>query len=213
MQRLPEFFTRAAETAWWQHHARLYALLMSHRTVLVTGRGPQGVLTTEQAIVGPMPWADVLHRTWLIYLVALLYLLSALSVFQRHHSTPGTLLAFFFVACAFYFISAAPIVSRSVTLQPGYFQFLTVCLYAAAGGLITLVHFAFVFPAPKAVLRIWPWLPGIGHGYFGSTVILYVTGIIAFGATFPFFCLGATFATGGISSWTLCSLPSIWRQL
>lgn len=62
VQRLPEFFTRAAETAWWQQHARLYALLMSHRTVLVTVRGPQGVLTTEQVLVGPMPWADVLHR-------------------------------------------------------------------------------------------------------------------------------------------------------
>jgi len=108
VQRLPEFFTRSAETAWWHHHAQLYTLLMSHRTVPVTVRGPQGVLTTEQAIVGPMPLANVLHRTWLIYLVALLYLLSALSVFQRHRSLQGTLLAFFFVACALYFTSAAP---------------------------------------------------------------------------------------------------------
>lgn len=188
VQRLPEFFTRSAETAWWQQHARLYGLLTSQRMVQVIVRGPQGVLTTEQARVGPMPWADVLHRTWLIYLVALLYLLSALSVFQRHRSLPGTLLVFFFVACALYFTSSAPIVSRSVTLQPGYFQFLVTCLYAAAGGLIALVHFAFVFPAPKAILHRWPWLPGILYGYFGGTVILYGTGLIAFGATFPFFC-------------------------
>ena len=36
VQRLPEFFTRSAETAWWQHHARLYALLTSQGG---TGRG------------------------------------------------------------------------------------------------------------------------------------------------------------------------------
>jgi hypothetical protein len=121
--------------------------------------------------------------------VALLYLFSALSVFQRHHSLPGTLLACFFVACALDFTSSAPIVSRSVTLQPGHFQLLVACLYAAAGGLIALVHFAFVFPAPKAFLRHWPWFPGILYGYFGGTVTLYGTSLIAFGATFPFFCL------------------------
>lgn len=58
--------------------------------------------------------------------------------------------------------------------------------------MITLVHFAFVFPEPKTFLKRGPWVPyllcGILYGYYGITVILYSLGVTAFGTTFPLFC-------------------------
>lgn len=188
-QRLPEFFTPRAETLWWQQQARLYHLLRAQQTVRVALTGPNGLPSTVQARVGVMPLSEVLHRTGLIYLVALLYIISGLAVFHRHASTTGALLAFFFLACALYFISSAPVVSRSLTLHPGYFKLFIKCIYAAAGGLITLVHFAFVFPRPKAILTRHAWLPWLLYGYFLLTVTLYLAEVIAFETTFPFFCL------------------------
>jgi hypothetical protein len=96
--RLPEFFTPAAETAWWQRQESVYALLTSQRTVQVEVMGQGGRSTIEQALVADMPLSEVLHRTWLIYLVAFLYVVCAFSVFRRHRSPPGMLLAFFFLA-------------------------------------------------------------------------------------------------------------------
>lgn len=57
---------------------------------------------------------EVIDKIWLIYFVALLYIYCALSVFRRSHSPPGSILTFFFLTCARYFISAALVVSRSL---------------------------------------------------------------------------------------------------
>jgi signal transduction histidine kinase len=126
-------------------------------------------------------------------------------VFQRHRTFSGSLLAFFFLACALYFISSAPVVSRSVTLNPVAFQILVAVLYASAGGLISLVHFAFVFPEPKEIVRKHAWFPALLYGYFVVTVTLYLGGIIAFGTTLPFFCLWILIMVGAF-------LHSLFRE-
>lgn len=133
-------------------------------------------------------WRGSKRRAWL-YLVALIYLITAVLVFQRHRSTSGSLLAFFLLSGALYFISAAPVATRSLTLSPLSLKILVRSVYLSAGGLITLVHFAFVFPKPKEILKRFPAIPYLFYGYFLLTVILYFSGIIAFGATFPFLCL------------------------
>jgi signal transduction histidine kinase len=188
-RRLPEFFAPAAETHWWQQHARVYETLVSHDVVRVVWHDRDGPPKQAQLAVGFLSGLNILMRTWLIYLVAGLYCLTALLVFQRHRSPPGIVLTYFLFACALYFVCSAPVVSRSVTLRPGLFRLLTTALYIAAGGLITLAHFAVLFPRPKALVQRYPESLAVLYGYFGLTVLLYLTGITAFGTTLPVFCL------------------------
>lgn len=155
-RRLPEFFTPSAEAGWWQMQEWVYDLLRQRETVPVEMQSKEGLLVKELARVGRLSRADVFERLWPIFLVSFLYLLSAFSIFQRHQSPPGTTLAFFFVACALYFTCAAPVVSRLGALPPLPWKVLIAVLHIAAAGLITLVHFAFVFPQPKSILQKHP---------------------------------------------------------
>lgn len=186
-RHLPEFFTPTAEAKWWQLHEQVYNLLRTQRVTSVTVTDRLGRARTEQVWVESLSLMEALNRTWLIYLVAFIYVISALSILQRHPSSPGSILAFFFVACALYFTLAAPVVSRPLTLPPLVFQVFIAALHTAAGGLITLVHFAFVFPEPKPLVQRYPWLFSALYGYYGLTTILYLSGLTAFGTTFPFF--------------------------
>ena len=196
--RLPEFFTPRQEKDWWQRHEKLYSLLTERDSVRVEFSDNAGTAREVEAIVTPMSFFLIIKRTGLIYFVALIYLLSAGSVFQRHRCLSGTLCAFFLVSTAIYFISAAPVVSRPLTLHPLLFRILIKSVYIAAGGMITLVHFAFVFPRPKEILRRFPRLSHIFYGYFLVTVILYLSGLIAFGATFPFLCFWIAVMVGAL---------------
>ncbi|MGE0681466.1 MAG: sensor histidine kinase, partial [Candidatus Binatia bacterium] len=129
-------------------------------------------------------------RTWLIYLVVGFCLGSAMAVFRRHHSSQGTILAFFLLACALYFAASAPVVARSVTLAPAMFRLFVVMLYTAAAGFVTLPHFALVFPEPKPFLKTYPWLAYAPYGCFLLATIPYFFGVSAFGSAFPLLSLG-----------------------
>lgn len=186
---LPEFFSPAGEADWWKMHERVYGLLETKGKVEVALSRDGEDSLKSQAQVGFIPFFVILKKTWLIYLVAAIYLITAISVYRRHETTPGLILTIFFLACSAYFASSAPVVSRVVTLHPTSFKFLTKALHLSAGGLITLVHFAFVFPEPKPILKKYPWLPYFLYGYFFLAAFLYFSGITAFGTTFPFFCV------------------------
>lgn len=196
--RLPEFFTPRQEKDWWHRHEMLYRLLTERDSVRVKFSDNTGTAREVEARVTLMPFSLIIKRTGLIYFVALIFLLSAGSVFQRHRCLSGTLCAFFLVSMAIYFISAAPVVGRSLTLNPLLFQMLIKSVYIAAGGMITLVHFAFVFPRPKEILTRFPRLSHIFYGYFMVTIILYLSGLIAFGATFPFLCFWIALMAGAL---------------
>lgn len=186
---LPEFITSKEEGNWWQMHESVYSLLEGRSEVEVELSRKGEDSAKGQAQVGFPALFEIVKRTWLIYLVALIYLISAVSVYQRHFTTPGLLLTVFFLACSAYFACSAPLVSRSITLHPAYFKFLIKALHISAGGLITLVHFALVFPEPKGIVNRYPWLLYLLYGYFILSTLLYFFGITAFGTTFPFFCL------------------------
>lgn len=184
---LPEFFTPKEEADWRQMHERLYRLLMEKDTALIEIMGKDGITTRMETAVGLMPFSEAIKRTGLIYLAALIYIISAFLVFKRHPSVSGSLLTFFLVSTGLYFISSAPVVSRVITLYPPYFKILISFLYISAGGMITLVHFAFIFPKPKEILKRHPWIPYLFYVYFLITLLLYLSGTTAFGTFFPFF--------------------------
>lgn len=188
LQNLPEFFTPTAEAHWWRHQEEIYKLLQEQPTVPVTWLGKDGALRTGTALVRVLPLGEVINRTWPLYLVAVLYLSSAVWVFCAQRSLAGMVLAFFFTACALYFTSAAPVMARPLTLSPLAFQLFITTLYVAAGGLLTLVHFAWIFPHPKPLLTRHPWLLKVLYGCFILSVVFYLYGLTAFGATFPLFC-------------------------
>ncbi len=185
--RLPEFFTPEEESNWWQSQDRVFKALSGRNTVSVEFIGKDGIMQQLEAGTTTMPFSEVMKKTWLVYLSGLIYMVSAVSVFRRHHSVSGSVLAFFLFFGGLYFISSAPIVNRAITLAPLYFKILAVSNYIASGGLITLVHFALVFPKPKQTLERYPLLPYIVfYGYFMIVTILYLSGIIAFATSTPF---------------------------
>ncbi len=188
--RLPEFTTRKEEADWWQAHKEIYGLLTKKEFINVEFSSKSGKnIAVEKAAIDFMPLDDVLKRTSLIYLVALIYVISAVLVFKKHHSTAGLILTFFLLSAALYFISSAAVVNRAITLDSLYFRILIYSIYISGGGLITIVHFAFVFPREKKILKRFSWIPYILYIYFLVTIIIYLSGITAFGTTFPFFCL------------------------
>ena len=213
-QNLPEFFVRSAETRWWQMQKEVYTALRAKDVVAVEFTEKDGVPQRSQAQVGFVPLFEVVKKTWLIYLVALFYLVSARSVFRDHRSVSGVILGFFFLACALYFTSAAPVVYRSLSLQPVLFQLFVSVLHCAAGGLITLAHFGLVFPEPKRFIQQYPWLPYLLYGYFVLTTVLYLSGITAFGATFPVFCFWVLVIVGAfLHSFLSASDPFAKKQI
>jgi signal transduction histidine kinase len=182
---LPEFASVEAESRWWRAQEQLFEHLHIRSSVHVTVVDASGRLHTEPARIGSLPFFNILRRTWLIYFTAVVYLGSALSVFRRHRSLAGSILTFFLLACALYFISAAPVVARALALPPSLFKFFIGVLYAAAASLTTLVHFALVFPVPKQLVLRQRWIPYLPYATTVLVVTLYLSGITAFGATFP----------------------------
>ena len=83
-KRLPEFFTPKEETSWWKMQDKLYSILMENSSVVVEFTEKRGIAREVEVVVGFMSLLEVIERTGLIYLVALIYIISAVSVFQRH---------------------------------------------------------------------------------------------------------------------------------
>ncbi len=199
--RFPEFFTPYKEQKWWQKHKEVYHILNNKRLVDIEFSDGN----SKKAKVSYLSLKHLFKKTGLIYLVAFIYLLSAILVFQKEKSLSGYLCSFFLLSGASYFTSATPIVNRPFTLHPLLFQILIKCLYFSAGGLITLVHFSLVFPKPKDFLKRIPYFSLVFYIYYLLTVILYFSGIIAFASAFPFLCLW-------IFIMTLAFLHSLFKE-
>ncbi len=184
--RLPEFFFPKEEAKWWRKQESVYKALAAKDSVAVEYRDKDGVNRKIEAEIGYTPFIEVIKKTGLIYLAALIYLISAVIVFRRHRSESGLTLAYFFLSGSIYLIGSAPVVSRQIILIPLYFKILISLVHISAGGMITLVHFVFVFPRGKEIISKKPSLPYIIlYGYFLLTTLLYLSRITAFGTTFP----------------------------
>lgn len=185
--RLPEFFFPKDENRWQQMQDSVYKALIKNNPAAVEYTEKDGAVRNVKADVIYMPLIDVIKETGLIYLSALVFMISALSVFRKHRSTAGAALALFLLSGSLYLVGSAPVVSRQITLHPIYFKIFIKAIHISAGGMIALVHFAFVFPRPKRIIKESPYLPYIiFYGYFLLTTLFYLSGITAFGTTFPF---------------------------
>jgi len=187
--RFPEFFTPTEEKKWWQKHKEIYHLLNNKKTINIEFTKKDKSIQKLELEIHRLSSKEIFKRAGLIYLVSFVYLLAGIVVFPRSYNLPGYLCSLFLFSGACYFASAAPIVTRPITLHPLLFQILIKILYFSAGGLITLVHFSLIFPKPKNFLNKIPYTYLIFYIYFLLTIMLYFSGIIAFGTTFPFLCL------------------------
>lgn len=183
--RLPEFFFPKDEYRWWRMQEDVCKALAGKDSVSIKYTDDDGINRTAKAKIGYAGFIEVIKKTGLIYLAALIYLISAVSVFRRHRSESGFILAYFFISGSLYLMSSAPVVSRQITLLPVYFKLLKSLVHISAGGMITLVHFAFVFPKPKEFIKRYSYIPHILYGYFLLTTFLYLSQATAFGTTFP----------------------------
>jgi len=184
--RLPEFYFPDEEYRWWQMQTHIYRILQEKDFPLVEIMTENGKLNIK-ARLGKISLHDVVQKTGLIYLTALVYIIAAVSVFKRQHSEPGAILSLFLLSGSLYLTSAAPVVTRDITLPPLYFKLLIIINYIAGGGLITLVHFSIIFPEPKEIIKRYPVIPYIAfYGYFLIMTVLYLTGVIAYATSTPF---------------------------
>jgi len=210
--KLPEFFSPGEETVWWQGQRDLYELLRKKGRVEVELQGRDGSIDTVGATIVRLPLLDITSRVSLVYLVVFIYLIGAFSVFRTHRTTAGVVLAFFLLFASLYLLSSIPVMGRSLTLHPLCFRLFIYLIYISAGGLITLVHFAFVFPRKKEILQRYPWLPWVFYGYFLLTTSLYLSGVIAFGATCPFLFIWTLIMIGAFLHSLLTEKDAFFRR-
>jgi len=201
--RFPEFFQKRSEEKWWNKQRVFYGILRENNIVAIeTVRNDDTKATGTTTIKKGMPFSQIIERTLLVYVSSLLWMVIGILAFPNlndigirfcsklngKHSQKSplkTLCAFFSGFGALYLASVAPIASRDLTLIPSLFHILLMGAFIGAGGLITLVHFSLVFPKPKSFISSHPSVIYILYFYFFPTVILYLSGICAFGTFFP----------------------------
>lgn len=123
--RLPEFFFPKDENRWQQMQDGVYKALIKNNPIAVEYIEKDGTVRNVKANVVYMPLIDVIKETGLIYLSALVFMISALSVFRKHRSTAGAALAIFLLSGSLYLVASAPVVSRQITLHPIYLWILS----------------------------------------------------------------------------------------
>ena len=204
--RFPEFFQKKYEEKWWNKQRAFYGILRNNSIVdIETFRNDDKKATGTTTVQKGMHSHQIIKRTLLVYVSSLLWMVIGILAFldlngtgihscskqsrknsQQSPSPLKLLCAFFSCFGALYLASAAPIASRDLTLSPSLFHILLMGAFIGAGGLITLVHFSLVFPKPKPFIASHPKGIYFLYAYFFLTVILYLSGICAFGAFFPF---------------------------
>ncbi|MBU0678853.1 MAG: hypothetical protein KJ626_12140 [Verrucomicrobia bacterium] len=184
--RYPEFVGPRDEARWWERQQELYTLLSTHTQLTFHvsrgERSPIGIpinVTTRSPLV-------LLKDTGFIYLAMLVYLVAARIVSRRSTLFSDRLSGFLFTSIALYLACAAAVIERGLALPTTAQHLFMSGIYLGAAGLISLVHFSWIFPARIWLLEKWPWLPKILYTYMGVTCALYFSGFIGFAGTFPF---------------------------
>jgi len=217
--RFPEFFRKGTEEKWWNKQRSFYGVLRDNSVIAIeTVRNDDTKAMGTTTIHEGMPFSQIMKRTLLVYVSSLLWMVigilafldlngtgicfcSKLSGKHSQKSPLKTLCAFFSGFGALYLASVAPIAIRDLTLSPPLFRMLLMGAFIGAGGLITFVHFSLVFPKPKSFIASHPKGISFLYAYFLLTVILYLSGICAFGAFFPF-----------LMVWTLVMVYAFYSQ-
>ena len=123
---------------------------------------------------------------WPIYLSALILVGMSVLIFSYGRDSLHRVSQVFFISLGLYHMAILPAVSKEIALDPRFSRMLTAIAFIAAGGWITLVHFALIFPRRKKFLEAHPRLIWIPYLYYGVSVGLYLLRVTAFGSTFMF---------------------------
>ena len=185
--RFPEFVRNADEQAWWARQRAIFTQLRMKQPVPVVVVAMDN--QTERTVwlrSGRWSWISVLRRGFPIYLAGFIFICMSVIIYTCSQDLPHRVSQVFCSAAGLYHMATAPMVLREIALNPVLAQGLAYAAFIGAGGGILLVHFSFIFPRRKQFLITHPWLMWIPYLYYGISVILYLTGITAFGSTFLF---------------------------
>lgn len=184
--KLPTFKGAAEEAQWWQAQRDLHREVDGRNSVVIRFLDTAGMGWEVLAEIGRMPAGEIAKRLGLVYIVAVIYVFAAISVFRHHRRLTGFLCAIFLSSTALYLVGVAPVVHRPIVMDPDLMRLLTCVFFIASTGQIAIVHFSLVFPERKRLLHRHGWIvPGL---YFYAALIstLYVFGHLGLTSTLPF---------------------------
>ena len=185
--RFPEFVRNADEQAWWTRQRAIFTQLQIQQPVpvVVAALGAQEERTVWLRS-SRWTWTSVLRRGFPIYLAGFIFICMSVIIYTCSQDLPHQVSQVFCAAAGLYHMATAPLVLREIVLNPVVAQGLAFTAFVAAGGGILLVHFSFIFPRRKRFLFKYPWVMWIPYMYYGISVLLYLTGVTAFGSTYLF---------------------------
>lgn len=182
--RYPEFVRRADERSWWTRQQAIYEELTTARPLTLGVASPGKLERRIQIEPIHRTLRDIVVRGFPIFLSgAVLGGMSAV-MYRRSRSPLHRVSAVFFLSLGLYHMATAPMTMREIVLGRPWGPGFAYAAFLAAGGCISLVHFAMIFPRRKRILVAHPRLIWILYGYFGLTAVLYLGGITAFGSTY-----------------------------
>lgn len=207
----PEINRRKDERAWWSKQQKLYETIRSAETVVLgVQKGNRHIKVSVNP--QPAPLREILGPQAPLYTNAALHILLGLLVFGRARGLAQLLCAFLSVFMALNYVCFVPLSARNPALLPDAMHWLVLGFYIAAGGNITLIHFSLIFPKPKKFLVRLPILGLVPYLYFAISVVLYATGAIAFGSTFPFLVFWVLLMIGALIHTMLSQSDPFLRQ-
>ncbi len=186
----PEFFLRSLETRWWSKHREIYQALEIYEknskpvTIIEKSKTSKGFCV----YVSHPTFTNILKKTSVFYIVALVWLISSWLIKRKYSKDEsGKALSTFLASGSLYITSMTPLAERFITLPPVEFKLLIMLNYISGGGLISIIHFAMIFPKQKHIIEKHPWTRMIFYIYLFATTITYFFGMTAFDTSMPFF--------------------------
>ncbi len=183
--KLPVFFAPRKERAWWDSQKTIDKILKEKKQVVITFKDKSDVSWQVIANIGHLTAGDIIERVGLVYLAWIIYLISALTVYKRHPTTPGFVSAFFLSTLALYLITLTPVVHRPIFLDYFWLSILVKIFFVASTSQISMVHFAMIFPKRKKIIARHGWILSIFYGYSIAISLLYLLGVISLKTTLP----------------------------
>lgn len=183
--KLPAFISPDKEKEWWDKQRQITLVLKNNDFVSIELKENGHNKVSFKARVGEMPITEAIKRVGLMYLIGLIFLFTAISLFRRHPTLAGFLCACFLSASAIYIINVSPVIHSAVTLDVDYLRFLIGLFFVSSTGQIAIVHFSLIFPQPKKFITNHPKAYIICYAYSVFISILYLLGVIAIGTTVP----------------------------
>jgi signal transduction histidine kinase len=184
--KLPTFKSGSDEAQWWHAQRDLYREVSDRGSVVIRFLDTAGMSWEILAEIGRMPIGEIGKRLGLVYIVAVIYVFAAISVFRHHQRLTGFLCSIFLSSTALYLVSVAPVVHRPIVMDPDLMRLLACVFFIASTGQIAIVHFSLVFPERKRLLRNHGWIAPTLYAYAALISVLYVSGVTGLTSSLPF---------------------------